>query len=411
MLTNILFVNLRFLLRTLGQAFPLAAKLVVNQVIRGKVFPFAMGIFLDDLLHELIVNRAPGIGVHLARRWTGHHLRLLQLPANVGRAPHGFPSQRRVREKFLHAVVETHRILGRALSAAPLFRLLFRISGFSVNNLVPIGRGSSDYVLGGQPTCDLADLFLLPVHDGGKYLDPGVVVHVGPLQDHQIAPPFPAQQFFRVGTGQHIKRSVMDAGTVLVVRRCRGAQREGNENQENIFLHGPPHTVPISISKNNWGSILPPLTTATILSDAGISAAWNNDAAVVTAPLGSAKMRAENRRCRMACRISCSFTVIIASTYLRMCSKLMGPMLCERSPSHKVLAALSAVMDSILPALRLACASAANSGSTPMIFTVGLDSFRAVAMPLIRPPPPMGTRTTSTSGMSSRRSEERRVGK
>src|ERR1700680_529789 len=130
----------------------------------------------------------------------------------------------------------------------------------------------------------------------------------------------------------------MDVGAVLVVRR-RGAQREGNKNQENIFLHGPPHTVPIRISENNWGSILPPLTTATILSDAGISAAWNMAAAVVTAPLGSARMRAANKRCRMACRISCSFTVMIASTYFRMCSKLMGPMLCERGPSHSVLAA------------------------------------------------------------------------
>ncbi len=47
------------------------------------------------------------------------------------------------------------------------------------------------------------------------------------------------------------------------------------------------------------------------------------------------------------------------------------------------------------PERKLACASAASSGSTPMTRAGRPLSLRAVATPLIRPPPPTGTRTVS----------------
>ena len=65
-------------------------------------------------------------------------------------------------------------------------------------------------------------------------------------------------------------------------------------------------------------------------------------------------------------------------------------MLCDRSPSAAVRAALSPEMDCIFPDRKLACASAANSGSTPITLAFGFDSLIAVAMPLINPPPPIG---------------------
>ena len=77
-------------------------------------------------------------------------------------------------------------------------------------------------------------------------------------------------------------------------------------------------------------------------------------------------------------------------------------MLWVRNPSAKVRVTCSAVYCTILPARRLACASPATSGSTPITFTEGLLDLTAVAMPLIIPPPPTGTSTVSTSGRSSR---------
>ena len=50
------------------------------------------------------------------------------------------------------------------------------------------------------------------------------------------------------------------------------------------------------------------------------------------------------------------------------------------------------------PASTEAFMEAAPVGSTPMTRTLGFSSFARVDTPAARPPPPMGTRITSTSG-------------
>lgn len=52
------------------------------------------------------------------------------------------------------------------------------------------------------------------------------------------------------------------------------------------------------------------------------------------------------------------------------------------------------------PASKLAFIEAAPEGSTPYTFTEGLSSLARVDTPAASPPPPMGTRITSTSGRS-----------
>ena len=52
------------------------------------------------------------------------------------------------------------------------------------------------------------------------------------------------------------------------------------------------------------------------------------------------------------------------------------------------------------PASRLAFMDAAPEGSTPTTRTDGLRSLARVDTPAASPPPPMGTRITSTSGRS-----------
>src|SRR5436305_1724151 len=75
-----------------------------------------------------------------------------------------------------------------------------------------------------------------------------------------------------------------------------------------VCHHHLPYTVCRIISEKSCGSMLPPVSTATVLP-AGSSSAWNMAAAVVTAPLGSARTRAENSSRRIARRISSSVTV------------------------------------------------------------------------------------------------------
>src|SRR4051812_16377712 len=55
MFGGVLLVHVRFFLRTLGEAFPIAAKFVVEKLEGGQIGPFGAGEFLDDELHVLLV--------------------------------------------------------------------------------------------------------------------------------------------------------------------------------------------------------------------------------------------------------------------------------------------------------------------------------------------------------------------
>src|SRR5947199_2718545 len=56
MLVHIFFINLSLALRTLGLALPIAAQLIVEQIISGEVGPFGVREFLYDLTHMIFVN-------------------------------------------------------------------------------------------------------------------------------------------------------------------------------------------------------------------------------------------------------------------------------------------------------------------------------------------------------------------
>ncbi len=79
----------------------------------------------------------------------------------------------------------------------------------------------------------------------------------------------------------------------------------------------------------------------------------------------------------------------------------MAPTALTRSPSAMVRSVRSAGQATMRPLASDSRASAASSGSTPMIRAPGARAFTAVAIPAISPPPPMGTRTLVTSGRSS----------
>ena len=96
----------------------------------------------------------------------------------------------------------------------------------------------------------------------------------------------------------------------------------------------------------------------------------------------------------IASNISNSETVTTSSTNSRINSKVRSPGFLTAVPSAMVSTAASSTTsffakDSLI--------QQAPSGSTPIILILGFSIFMANAIPLIKPPPPMGTKISSTS--------------
>ena len=70
-----------------------------------------------------------------------------------------------------------------------------------------------------------------------------------------------------------------------------------------------------------------------------------------------------------------------------MCGKVSSPTYSTRSASARVRAACAGVHATRVPACSESRASAASSGSTPMILVSGNSALTATAMPEMRPPP------------------------
>ena len=143
--------------------------------------------------------------------------------------------------------------------------------------------------------------------------------------------------------------------------------------------------------------MLPPLTTGTTFFPLR-STLLKSAAATEVTPAGSASNLPRWSRRYAACAISVSVTLTMSSTYFWMMSKVSVPGVFTAIPSAIVdtdgretisLASLDATIE------------AAPAALTPMTLTLGFISFIAIAIPAMRPPPPIGTMTASTSGCCS----------
>ena len=130
------------------------------------------------------------------------------------------------------------------------------------------------------------------------------------------------------------------------------------------------------------------------------SPAWNAIAAIPSAPDGSTTSRLRSAASRTPAAISASE---------RSRSNPAAPA-GARTSGARAPASASRRRSSATPLGRPrhdlarsseSRASAASSGSTPMTRAPGRRLLMAVATPLANPPPPIGTRTTATSGRSS----------
>ena len=117
-------------------------------------------------------------------------------------------------------------------------------------------------------------------------------------------------------------------------------------------------------------------------------------AATETAPAPSATILCFSISFRIAEAISSSVTVTTPSTYFWHIANVRSPGCLTAIPSAIVLTEARA---SVLPTFRAFCMEGAPAACTPYTLQLGLICFTAKATPPIRPPPPMGTRTTSAS--------------
>ena len=100
----------------------------------------------------------------------------------------------------------------------------------------------------------------------------------------------------------------------------------------------------------------------------------------------------------MPSRISSSETRTTSSTSREQTSSPIAPATGVRRASAIVGPGTAGTGCPASSAVRI---PAESSGSTPMTRASGRRPFTAVAIPAIRPPPPIGTITVSTSGASS----------
>src|SRR3989441_1256294 len=154
-----------------------------------------------------------------------------------------------------------------------------------------------------------------------------------------------------------------------------------------------------SVASRSERSTLPPLTTSTVVLERGTTPA--RSAAVVAAPDGStASRQVRHRNCTAARMLSSS-----TSTTPRRRSPARASSAKGTSPTLSVISP-SAMLPvrsrrTTFPAASEWCSLGAPAGSTPHT-TARLPAAASPAtMPEIRPPPPTGTTTVSTSGSCS----------
>ena len=124
----------------------------------------------------------------------------------------------------------------------------------------------------------------------------------------------------------------------------------------------------------------------------------DNSAASATAPAGSATVLARSINNTTVSAIASSDTVTTSSTRRRMTGSVRSPGARVRRPSAIVSG------DDSGPRKRswnARCVALAPLAWTPNTRRSGLSALAATAIPAIRPPPPMGTTSVSTSGAAS----------
>ena len=138
---------------------------------------------------------------------------------------------------------------------------------------------------------------------------------------------------------------------------------------------------------------MPPDSTTAVVPDRDGATRPESSAATPTAPAPSTKSLARSISSIIASATSSSSTVTTSSSQRPMSGRVIRPGCLTAMPSASVVMAPAAT--------DWFAYGAQDSICTPMTFTPGSARLTAMAMPLASPPPPTGTITRCSSGMSS----------
>ncbi len=133
-----------FHLRALGQALPVAAELVVEQIEGGARGKRRVGVELHHALQFALIKLRAEVGLLLMRAGQSADVGLVELPADVGGAKSGFGRERRVGKVLTDAPVEQMGGRCGVLGRMRLLGLRFEIGGRAVEQQVAIGGGGAD---------------------------------------------------------------------------------------------------------------------------------------------------------------------------------------------------------------------------------------------------------------------------
>src|SRR5690554_2407500 len=164
-------------------------------------------------------------------------------------------------------------------------------------------------------------------------------------------------------------------------------------------VHRATSASPMS-SRKRWSPTLPPeRITPTRASAAGRSP--NMTEARPVAPEGSSTIFSRSNANAIAFRSWSSVTSSTRSTSRRLTPNVSSPGISAPCPSAMVWGTSICTRS---PASSERLVSSPAAGSTPIMRMLGNRPFPTVALPAIRPPPPIGTRSSSSSPTSSKSS-------
>src|SRR5438094_3002715 len=171
----------------------------------------------------------------------------------ISAAVHGLCRKRRLGESLSYGVVEAHGILRRTTTAAPLAGLIFGIHGLAVKNFVAVRRRGANHAFVEHPS-----------GNGTFFAEIGL--HVQPiaagLKDDDFATALDIGQFRGTRVGGEIKITHANQPATFGSKSCRSQEQK---DQQKVFRFHE------RISASIFGSIFPPLITATLIEVCGSS--------------------------------------------------------------------------------------------------------------------------------------------
>ena len=191
----------------------------------------------------MLIHTLTQVGFLFSRRGTRHHIRFLQLPADIGGPVQRLSRKRRAREVIIDAIVKAHGVLVCPLAASPSAGLTFGVRRFAEQDLVAVGSGCPHHSFIQQPTGNGFSLPLLLLVLAALGLSAKQGFDVRPtaagLQNHDFVPASHFRQLGRIRVWRQIECCRSHQRPALANSKSRSAVQNHQQakNQPEIISH------------------------------------------------------------------------------------------------------------------------------------------------------------------------------